>query len=264
MNAMKAQMKTFYFTGTGNSLQVARNVGSGGELVSIPRFLREQSGATERVTVSADALGLVFPTHWLAVPSLVVELLEQVRLDTDYLFIIATRGNASLTLKSHLLQAAQKNGHAVSYFNTISMPDNYLPLCDMAKEKQRFTSDALSQKIERMASDVRARKCNVSGLAALSFLRPVLVSRAGRQLSDFSQRLSTDESCIRCGVCAQVCSAKSIRLIDGVPVYSSTCNACLACVHNCPVGAKHMRSEKTPERYVNPTVSTADIIQGNG
>ena len=257
-------MKTFYFTGTGNSLQVARGVSPDGELISIPRFLREHEDSAGRIIVAEEAIGLVFPTYWLAMPPIVEEFLEKVRFETGYLFAIATRGNMSLTLKSHLMQVARKNGHRLSYYSQLSMPDSWLPLCDMAKEKQRFKDDELAWGIEALAADVRARRSNTGGHALLAFLRPVVVNLyASKQIQGFTQRFSIDGSCNGCGTCAQVCSAQSIELLEGGPVHGGACNACLACIHHCPKGAIHMQKEKTPERYRNPTVSVNDIISAS-
>jgi len=256
-------MKTYFFTGTGNSLQVARGLGAEGELISIPRFLREHNAEKERIMIADEAIGLVFPTFWMAVPPLVVEFLERVRFECDYLFVVTTRGNASLTLKSHLLQVARKNGHAVSYFNKLTMPDNYLPLFDMARQKLRFSSNQLSRRIEAIAADVQTRKHNVSGIAGLTFIRPALVGYASKVLKDYYQHFYVEDSCNGCGICVQLCSAQSIRLVDGAPVYGSTCSACLSCVHNCPTAAIRMKKEKANERYLNPTVRVKDIIEAN-
>jgi ferredoxin len=256
-------MKTFYLTGTGNSLQIARGVSAGGELISIPRFLREHREAPERITISADTIGIVFPTYWLAVPTIVTTFLERVRLETDYLFAITTRGNTSLTLKSHLQQTLRKNGHALSYFNKVNMPDNYLPLFDMEKERLRYNELALAQQMQTMAKDIESKKRNVSGIAGLAFLRPFFLNYAAKSMRDFSEHFSVNESCTACGTCVRVCSAQSIKLVDSLPVHSSTCNYCLACAHHCPKGALQMNPQKNTARYRNPTVSTADIIAAN-
>jgi flavodoxin len=47
-------MKILYFTGTGNSLAVAKRIG--GELLSIPQEIHKKE-----MTYSDDAIGLVFP-----------------------------------------------------------------------------------------------------------------------------------------------------------------------------------------------------------
>jgi hypothetical protein len=163
-------MMTFYFTGTGNSLQIARGVGASGELVSIPQFLRKHKESTKRVTIAAETVGLVFPTYWLAVPAIVEEFMERVRIDTKYLYVITTRGNSSLTLKAHLLQIARRNGHVLSYFNKVNMPHNYIPMFDMEKERLRYKEQALKQSNTQMAQDISAHKCNVHGIAGLGFL----------------------------------------------------------------------------------------------
>ena len=257
-------MKIFYFTGTGNSLQIARGIGADGELVSIPRFLREQSEDTAgRIHISADAIGLVFPTYWLTVPTVVVEFLERTHLDTDYLFAITTRGNTSLTLKSELLSVVRKNGRHLSYFNKVNMPDNYIPMFDMVKTKASYNEDAISKSIERMASDIRSRKKNVALPVGLALLRPLARHYSVASMKDFSSRFYVNDSCTSCGICSLVCSAQSIAFADVTPSFGKSCNYCLACAHNCAANAIHMKPEKNSERYLNPTVSTADIIAAN-
>ena len=257
-------MKIFYFTGTGNCLQIARGIGAEGELVSIPRFLREQGEDTAgRIHVSADAIGLVFPTFWLAVPTLIIEFFERTHLDTNYLFVITTRGNTSLTLKSELLSIVRKNGQRLSYFNKVNMPDNYIPLFDMVKSTASYNHEAISKSIERMASDIRSRKKNVVLPAGLAFLRPLARRYTVAGMKDFSSRFYVNESCTSCGTCALVCSAQSIAIVNDAPSFSKTCNYCLACAHNCTANAIHMKPEKSSERYLNPTISTADIIAAN-
>jgi ferredoxin len=256
-------MKIFYFTGTGNSLQIARGVGAGGPLISIPRFLREHHGQSERVPVAAEVIGLVFPTYWLTLPPLIVEFFQKVRLETEYLFAITTRGNLSIALKSHLLHTVRQNGHALSYFNKVSMPDNYLPLFDMKKEKLRYNEAAIAQSVAMMRADICARKRNIFGFSGLGLLRPAFVRFSSGKLADYSQHFLVNDSCNGCGTCTRVCSAQIIRLVDGVPVYNGACNACLACAHHCPQDAIHMKVEKGSEHYHNPTVSVDDIISAN-
>ncbi|MCL2807088.1 MAG: EFR1 family ferrodoxin [Coriobacteriia bacterium] len=288
-------MRVFYFTGTGNSLQVARAIGEGGELVSIPLFLREHqieigvaikelassmapadaatairtNGDTmtgKRIIIKDDAVGLVFPTYYWEVPAIVVEFLEKVKIESDYFFVLTTRGVASVTLKSNLRQIARRNGHCLSYYSQISMPDNFLPLCNMTNQKKRFTASVLAQSIGLRVTDVRARKSNVRGPTAPGFL----VSAGSSIIRAFtggtkpaSESFLVDANCTGCGICAKACSAQSIKIVEDMPVFSSTCNDCLACVHLCTTGALHMRKEKTSERYLNPTIKKDDIIEAH-
>lgn len=49
-------MKIFYFTGTGNSLYVAQQLG--GELLSIPQVMKD-----DRIEIQDEAVGIVCPIY---------------------------------------------------------------------------------------------------------------------------------------------------------------------------------------------------------
>ena len=257
-------MKVFYFTGTGNSLQVAREIGMGGDLVSIPQWLRHNAPLDKRVTIADDAIGLVFPTYWQVMPAVVESFLQRVDLQTDYLFAVTTRGMLSLTVKAHLLDVFRKNRQSLAYFAKLNMPDNYLPTFEISSQMQRFNQEKLKQQIDAVSSDISSRRRNVNGFTAMSLLLPLLSRFAEGQSANFSRVFYLGENCDGCGTCTMVCSAQVIQLAEGRPQYGDGCNACLACVHNCPNVAIHMRSERSSARYRNPAVSLSDIIDANG
>lgn len=53
----------FYFTGTGNSLYVAKELDA--DFVSIPQVLKE-----ERLEFSVDSIGIVYPVYGHEVPAI--------------------------------------------------------------------------------------------------------------------------------------------------------------------------------------------------
>ena len=79
-------MKIFYYTSTGNCLDVAKRIG--GELYSIPQLLKEN-----KLEFEDEAIGIICPTYMWSVPSIVLEFLNKAKLKTDYLF--AKIGRAS-------------------------------------------------------------------------------------------------------------------------------------------------------------------------
>ncbi|MDR2492480.1 MAG: EFR1 family ferrodoxin [Coriobacteriales bacterium] len=258
-------MRTFYFTGTGNCLQVARAVGTGGELVSIPVFLRENSAKGFReIEVSDSKIGIVFPTYWFTTPPLIAEFFARTRLKSPYVFVISTRGNLSLAVKAQMLYFARKGGFCLSYFATLTMPDNYLPLFDMARQRQRFTEAKLAADVALVASEVEASTQNVGKTAGLAPLRGVMWRVATRQLSGFERHLTVDGRCNECGTCELVCPMRNIVRHEGRPYFGSSCAACLSCAHTCPSRAIHVKGEKNSERYRNATVSVADLVRVNG
>lgn len=51
------------------------------------------------------------------------------------------------------------------------------------------------------------------------------------------------ETCILCGMCAQVCPTGCVTVSDIVETEIEECTACAACVKNCPTGARHWTHE---------------------
>ena len=72
-----------------------------------------------------------------------------------------------------------------------------------------------------------------------------------------TSRLYADEKCTACGLCADICPMRCIRLDDsGRPAWEGTCTMCLACLHRCPAGAvQHGNDTQHKGRYVNPRVT---------
>lgn len=60
-------MKIFYFTGTGNSLYIAKKFG--GELYSIPQVLKGNEYVFED-----EKIGIIFPTYGFSVPTIVKKM----------------------------------------------------------------------------------------------------------------------------------------------------------------------------------------------
>jgi hypothetical protein len=68
----------FYYTGTGNSLRTSRFLAA--ELGNTT--LCPMSSMNGSALVDAEAIGLIFPVHMWGVPSLVLNFLKRIQLDT--------------------------------------------------------------------------------------------------------------------------------------------------------------------------------------
>jgi flavodoxin len=89
-------MKTaiYYFSGTGNSFAVARDIAekTSGKLISIPSVMDQPSIITD-----ADVIGIVFPVYFRAVlggiPLIVRRFTRKLEdIDSKYIFAICTYG----------------------------------------------------------------------------------------------------------------------------------------------------------------------------
>ncbi len=117
----------FYFTGTGNSLYVAKELDE--EIKSIPQAIKQ-----ERLEFSADSIGIVCPVYGHEMPGMVKEFIRRAALDTGYLFIVLTYGahhGGAAEIADLFLKSA---GKKADYITSIEMVDNFLPEFDMNKQ----------------------------------------------------------------------------------------------------------------------------------
>lgn len=117
----------FYFTGTGNSLYVAKQLE--GSPISIPQVMRQ-----ENMAFAADAIGVVAPVYGHEVPPMVKEFLKKATFQTEYFYMILTYGNRHGGAAELAHQLCRQCGIPVAYINVVLMVDNWLPSFDMGEQ----------------------------------------------------------------------------------------------------------------------------------
>lgn len=250
-------MKVFYFTGTGNSLAVAKQFK--GELVSIPQAVR--AGQT---VYEDEAIGVVFPLYCMNPPKMVREFLHQTRFKTKYLFAISTCGSQAGAAMPELQKMVKTFGYQFDYMNTLLMVNNFLPNYEINKEIAKLSVKKTEENLKRIVSDVSGRKHNMKKATIKDKLfSAICVSSMKKQdkggtAADFL----VNENCVGCGICAKVCPAANIT-VSGKVAFGKRCEGCYACIHACPQNAIHLKNEKSAVRWRNPNVSLEELICAN-
>lgn len=249
-------MKVLYFTSTGNNLFIAKKLG--GELYSIPRLLQEGN-----LDFEDDAIGIIYPCHFLGTPRIVKEFLEKVKLRSKYIFAIMSYGKTPAGGISHFLKIAQRAGIKVSYFNEICMVDNYLPMFDMEQQIKISPLKNIEANLANIISDIRSNKIfiksNNAKESALTFLLQLYYKI---NIRNADARFFIEDSCNSCGICEKVCPVANIT-VNKKPVYLHHCEECLACAHHCPQQAIKIKNEKGKARYRNEHISLQEIINAH-
>ena len=104
----------------------------------------------------------------------------------------------------------------------------------MAKKKIADTDATLNRNIPRLMNKERFSEITVGRLAWLK--SHVINSSFNKYATDDRKYLSNDK-CISCGKCVEVCPLQNITLQDGRPKWNGHCTMCMACYHHCPVNA---------------------------
>ena len=114
----------FYFTGTGNSLYVAKKLDE--NCISIPQVIKQ-----EQLEFMADSIGIICPVYGHEMPGMVKEFIRRATFRTDYMFIVLTYGahhGGAAEIADSFLQSV---GKKADYITSIEMVDNFLPAFDM-------------------------------------------------------------------------------------------------------------------------------------
>jgi len=119
-------MEIYYFSGTGNSLQVSRELTKRfpeSTLIPIISVLKD-----EKIEPKAETIGIVFPIHALTFPWPVKELLQKIDLkSTSYVFAIATRV-CFVKVFSDMNKILKKQNRFLDAYFSFEMPENYIPI----------------------------------------------------------------------------------------------------------------------------------------
>lgn len=263
-----------YFTGTGNCLYVARQLGGDkAELMSIPQLMK-----LRRFEIEADEIGVVYPVYGHMPPNMVRRFMKQAKLKAGYKFAVLTYGNRKCNAVEIWDGISRQAGYPFDYIATVLMVDNWLPNFDM--NEQILIDKHIPENLQKINADIAGRR---------HWHEPVTEDER-RQHQGFLDRSGIDpetgfvlqshdcftvtDACIGCGACVQVCPRGNYALAPQGVKIEGECEFCFACIQNCPQKAIQFakrddfpllrNGEKNPNaRYRNEHISLMDIKRAN-
>lgn len=270
----KPKRVILYFTGTGNCLHIARQLGGGeAELLSIPQLMKQQ-----RFEIEADEIGLVYPVYGHMPPNMVFRFIEKATLKAGYKFAVLTYGNRKCSAVEIWNDISLRADTPFDYITTIVMVDNWLLNFDM--NEQVLIDKHIPENVAKIAADIAGHKHwhepvteeerqQHRGFMEFSGINP----ETGFLLRSEDYFTVTD-ACIGCGACVSVCPHGNYSLASQGVKIQGDCEFCFACIQNCPQKAIQFaknendfllrNGERNPNaRYRNENISLMDMKRAN-
>jgi len=259
------EITIFYYTGTGNSLWVARTLVKllgDAHLVSISDWMKG------RTPISSQTIGLVFPVHMWGVPHPIIKFISEIKANApEYIFAVAVDAGQVANTLVQLKNIFKKNGMNLSCGYEIKLPTNYIPWGGAepkGKQEQKFES--AKRKLSDISSILKSKEKRPVDKGPLwqRGLFTLIYRLSYPQIPKMDGKFWVDEKCNHCGICRKLCPAENIVMVDGKPVWNHHCEQCLACIQWCPQRAIQY-GRKTPayERYHHPDIQLKDLLHGN-
>ena len=274
-----SRAEVYYFSGTGNSLVLAKLVAErlGGDLIPIASI-----ADWEKIEPTADVIGITFSVYYADAPNIVRRFAEKLcNAEGKYIFAIANYGGAAGASLVTLDRILRSHGAALSAGFGMHMPQNAFR---KAWEIKKLVYRQAEKRIAFVGRAVQARRTGFfySGPLLQAITAPLLgwmkravalhlekvsntPSPSGLTVEQLmplcGSSFAVDEKCTGCGTCAQVCSVHNIEIVDMKPVWQNHCGNCYACFNWCPTNAIHGPLADTGYRYHHPDVNVQDIAR---
>jgi len=249
--------RIYFFTGTGNSLKASKDIaGVIGECELVP-IKKDMDMA---VPNGYERIGFIFPVYYWGPPAMVVDFLRNAKFapqgDTYY-FAIATFGALPGVAPSIVRDILKEHNITLNYGGGVKMFANGVYNYNMSKRVEKITRRGNA----RIATIVPAIVSKTSN--KIRTTKPFMMEQYQKKVGDLKNLaldFNVNDSCIKCGLCRDICPANNITLDDGV-IFGTNCGSCLACIQRCPQKAiNHTSKTIERRRYQHPQISNDELL----
>jgi ferredoxin len=258
-------MKTtiYFFTGTGNSLKIARSISEkidDCEIVPIAKIWK-----LKNLTATSETVGFIFPLYASGLPKIVYDFVNKIDLSkSNYIFTVITSGGGSTKLPLQQLERIlNKKAKKLNAGFLIVMPNNYIIGYNTTSEnRQKELFEKAFEQAGAISEMVKNKEFNLDlNILEKNLNRDEKFNIKFREIVNESDKsFYIDNNCNSCSICEEICPVNNIILIEGKPQWQHKCQQCIACINYCPEKSIQFGTHtlKT-QRYHHPEITLQDI-----
>lgn len=256
----------FYFSGTGNSLYVAKSIKNNDEeIISIAKELHSNKDIYEYDLKEDENIAFVFPVYAWAPPEMVIDFINNIKLNNykdNYICSVITCGEEIGNAMDYFNDKLNTVGLNLSSGFSIVAPNNYIIMGDVdSKEVEEKKLKELENKIKVIKSIITNKEKDIFEVdkgRAPRFTTNI-ISPLFNNYARSTKKFNVNDSCTGCKICEKVCNNKCIKVNDK-PVWNEKCSQCLACINCCPTKAiQYGKSTAKKGRYTNPNIKVSEM-----
>jgi ferredoxin len=241
-----------YFSGTGNTDFVAHYLARKLAPLPVEIALRSVEQQPAETLAGFDLLAIGFPVYGCDAPDFFQAYLAKLAPGEQRgAFVFCTKGAMAGSAVRRNLRRLARRGYLPLLGGSVTMPGS--DGLALISKTSRMARAALQKDYDHLkaADHLAGRMAGVlSGLVAgqpvEAYRRPLPRSATGVLLGGlwtflyevtgnyFRTRFWADERCAACGLCAQICPAGNVELVDGRARFADRCLLCMRCIHHCP------------------------------
>lgn len=254
----------FYFSAEGNSKAAAETIAT----ILEDKAVSILSVNPERMDLSGETLGIVFPIYCWGVPPIMLGFIDklskngQIKSGKKKIWLVCTCGDDVGMAPEMIKEKLSEKGLSLSGGWSVQMPNTYVALPgfdvdDPELERKKIeTSGRLLNEIGYKIKKGDWEEIYVRGRwprIKSGVLYP-LFKRWGITPSKWH----ATEACVGCGICAGSCPVTNIKMVKRSdchpwPKWGDECISCMACYHSCPRHAvEYGRITRGKGQYLYP------------
>ncbi|MDF2905285.1 MAG: 4Fe-4S ferredoxin [Herbinix sp.] len=256
-------MKTtiYYFTGTGNSLKVAKELAA---LIPDCDLIRIHKKNLSQLQLAPEGrVGFVFPVYYYGIPKLMQHFMKELMMKPDtYVFTIITCGGSAGPAMGQTKRLIHSKGLKLSASYSVIMPDNYIVFFDPASidntEQLLGQQESITKEIANTIVNNGVQRFVEKSEILATVFGPVAARTFHPNKTD--RNFWLEDTCNGCGTCAKLCPADNITIQGSRPIWLHQCEQCFACIHSCPKRSiQYKKGTLKKGRYRNPAIKLSEL-----